>query len=75
MAITNFPTTDQLRIKLTPAQMIQVGTYTAPPQPPKVVYPEVQEMLEEKRKRVYALKILLETEETSLRVYERMLGE
>ena len=37
--------------------------------------PEVKEMLQEKRKRVYALKMLLKTEEESLRVYERMLGE
>lgn len=43
--------------------------------PPSSLPPEVKAMLEEKRKRVYALKLLLKAEEDALRVYERMLGE
>lgn len=45
------------------------------PKPPSILPPEVKEMLSEKRKRVFALKTLLEAEEASLRVYERMLSE
>jgi hypothetical protein len=78
MAITNFPTPDQLR--LTPQETAQLAKrWDMNPDSyyPKVdgLPPEVKEMLQEKRKRVYALKMLLKTEEESLRVYERMLGE